>query len=169
VSPATGRLRLARLTYDDAGFILELLNEPSFKRYIGDKGVDSLDDARAYLRDVPLAQYKRFGYGLYRVSIRDDDTAAGICGLVKRDEFPEPDLGFAFLKAHWSNGYALESSRAVLEEARDRFELRRILAMADKENVASVRLLEKLGFQFECMVTMPGETHEICQYAIEDW
>lgn len=169
MSLTTGRLRLSRLGYDDVEFILELLNEPTFRKYIGDKGVRSAADARAYLRGVPLAHYERYGYGLYRVSTLDADTNAGICGLVKRDEFPEPDLGFAFLKAHWSNGYASESSRAVLAEARDSFGLRRILAMADEENIASLRVLEKLGFHYERRVTMPGETHEIRQYAIEDW
>ena len=169
MSLTTGRLRLSRLSYDDAEFILALLNEPSFQQYIGDKGVRSLDDACAWLRNVPLAHYERFGFGLYRVSDINGDGSAGICGLVKRDEFPEPDLGFAFLKAYWANGYAVESSRAVLAEARDRFDLGRILAMADEENVASTRVLEKLGFRYERRVTMPGEAREICQYAIEGW
>ena len=163
----TERLALSRLTYDDAAFILELLNEPSFKIHIGDKGVRNLDDAREYLREGPIDQYETVGYGLYRVGLRDREIATGLCGLVKRDVLPDPDLGFAFLKAHWSNGYALEASRAVLTEAADRFRLQRILAMADRDNAASIRLLAKLGFQFERMVTMPGESEEIRQYAIE--
>ena len=165
----TGRLCLSKLTCEDAGFILELLNEPSFKRYIGDKGVRTPDDARNYLQDGPLRQYERLGYGLYRVSLLEDGTAAGICGLVKREGFPDPDLGFAFLKAHWSNGYAYESSVAVLAEARDRYRLGRIVAMADADNAASIHLLRKLGFRYEQMVTMPGETGEVQQYSIEGW
>ncbi len=169
MSLATERLRLTRLTADDAAFILELLNEPTFRRYIGDKGARTLDGARAYLREVPLAHYARFGYGLYRVGLPADDVAIGICGLVNRDPFPDPDLGFAFLKAYWGNGYALESSVAVLGEARDRLGLDRVLAIADEENTASTRLLDKLGFGYERMVTMPGETSQVRQYSIEGW
>ena len=165
--PDTERLTLSKLSYDDAAFILELLNEPAFKEFIGDKGVRSLGDARKYLREGPISQYERFGYGLYRVSLRGSDVVTGICGLVKRDEFPDPDLGFAFLEVHWSNGYAFEASQAILAEATQRFHLRRILAMADEDNNASNRLLDKLGFCFEGMVVMPGDTKEIRQYAIE--
>lgn len=169
MSLETERLRLTRLTDDDAGFILELLNEPSFQHYIGDKGVRTRDDARAYLREVPLAHYEQFGYGLYRAGLLGNDAAIGICGLVQRDPFPDPDLGFAFLKAYWGNGYARESSLAVLGEARNRLGLDRVLAMADEENMASTRLLDKLGFGFERMVTLPGETSEVRQYSIEGW
>ena len=158
---------MSKLTYEDAAFILELLNEPSFKKHIGDKGVQTLGDAREYLRDGPIGQYASVGYGLYRVGLRRSDIAVGICGLVRREGFPDPDLGFALLRAHWSNGYALEASRAVLREAADRFNLRRVLAMADEANAASNHLLAKLGFQFEGMVIMPGEAVEIRQYAIE--
>lgn len=160
---------MARLSFDDADFICELLNEPSFRRYIGDKGVRTRDEALAYLRDVPLRQYRDHGYGLYRVGARDDDRAVGICGLVNRKEFPDPDLGFALLKEHWGQGYAYESSLAVLGEARDTLGLRRVIAMADEDNDPSNRLLEKLGFRFAQMVTMPGETTGIRQFVLEDW
>ena len=162
----TDRLTLSRFTLDDAPFIFALLNEPSFKRYIGDKGIGTLDDAARYLRDVPIAHYARHDYGLYRVGLRPDDVAIGMCGLVNREEFPAPDLGFAFLKAHWSRGYAYESSLAVMRAARERHGLGRVLAMADAENVASTRLLEKLGFRFEQAVTMPGENAPVRQYAV---
>jgi len=165
----TERLTLAKLSFDDADFIFDLLNEPTFKRFIGDKGIRTTDDALQYLRDVPLRQYELHGFGLYRVDFGDQNIAAGICGLVSREEFPDPDLGFAFLNAYWGQGYAYESSLAVLAESRDKFSLRRIIAMADEENVASIHLLDKLGFRFERMVTMPGETDSIRQYALEDW
>lgn len=165
----TERLTLAKLSFDDADFIFELLNEPTFKRFIGDKGIETQGDALNYLRDVPLHQYENHGYGLFRVGVGDDDIAVGICGLVSRDEFPDPDLGFAFLQAYWGRGYACESSLAVLADGRDTYGLRRIIAMADEENVASTHVLDKLDFRFERMVIMPGETQEIRQYAIEDW
>ena len=95
--------------------------------------------------------------------IRD---ALGICGLVKRNELPHPDLGFAFLQANWGNGYAIESSRAVLRHAASELGLLRVIAIVDEDNEASIRLLSKLGFKFEKMVRMTGETQDICQYQI---
>lgn len=163
----TERLVLSKLTCDDAAFIVELLTEPSVMKYVGDKGIRSLDDAKAYLREGPISQYSACGYGLYRVGLRDFGISVGLCGLVRREAFPDPDLGFAFLKSYRSNGYALEAASAVLEEAADRFSLRRILAMADEANTASIRLLATLGFRFERMVTMPGESVAIRQYALE--
>ena len=165
----TERLTLAKLSFDDVDFIFDLLNEPTFKRFIGDKGIHTKDLALQYLRDVPLRQYEHHGFGLYRVGVGEENIAAGICGLVSREGFTDPDLGFAFLHAHWGQGYACESSLAVLAESRDKFSLRRIIAMADEDNAASIHLLEKLGFRYEQMVTMPGETEAIRQYALEDW
>lgn len=162
----TERLSLSRLTLDDCGFIVELLNEPAFMRFIGDKGVRTVDDARVYLEEGALAQYDSHGYGLFRVAGKADGRAAGICGLVNREEFDSPDLGFAFLQAYWSRGYAREASEAVLTHARDILGIPRIIAMADADNKQSLKLLEKLGFEYEKMVTMPGETDEVRQYAI---
>jgi RimJ/RimL family protein N-acetyltransferase len=163
----TDRLTLRRLTYDDSDFILELVNEPSFKKYIGDKRVKNLDDARAYLRNGAIGHYESHGFGLYLVSSISDGERLGICGLVKRDEFDTPDLGFAFLHAHWSKGFALESARAVLDYGSSVLGLKRIIAMADSDNHSSTGLLDKLGFEFERMVKMPGETVEICLYSVE--
>ncbi|MDA0679412.1 MAG: GNAT family N-acetyltransferase [Proteobacteria bacterium] len=163
----TERLELAQLSYDDCEFVRDLVNEPSFIRYIGDRGVRSLDDAYEYLRKGPLDSYEKHGYGLYRVCHRCDTTPLGICGLVKRDEFPHPDLGFAFLERHWGRGYAYESSLATLDHARNKLALKHIIAVADGDNEASIKLLRKLGFQFEDMVRMSGESKEICRYALD--
>ena len=160
----TERLSLSQLTLDDCDFIIELLNEPSFSRYIGDKGVRTADDARQYLEEGPIRQYREFGYGLYRVAERGTGQSVGICGLVNREAFDIPDLGFAFLKAFWSLGYATESSAAVMRHARDELGMDRVIAMADGENQRSTRVLDKLGFTFETMVTMPDETEAVRQY-----
>ncbi len=162
----TKRLRLTRLSYDDCEFIFELVNEPSFKRYIGDKHVNNLDDAREYLRNGPIGSYAQFGYGLFRVSLRDSGCRTGISGLVKRDEFADPDLGFAFLKRHRGRGYALESSRAVLDYGLSTLGLQRIIAMADPDNERSTRLLRKLDMEYESKVRMPGDDFDIDLYAI---
>ena len=164
---ATDRLLLDRLSLGDAGFIQRLLNEPSFKAYVGDKGIRTLDDARQYLRDMVMAHYAAHGFGLCRVRLKADETPIGVCGLVKREQFADPDLGFAFLCEHWSHGYAFEASRAVLDLAARDLDMTRILAMADADNAASVRLLGKLGFRYTGMVTMAGDADPVCQYVLE--
>ena len=163
----TERLVLSRLSYDDCEFIVELVNEPSFKRYIGDKNVSTPGDARRYLRDGPIGSYERFGYGLFSVCPKDSGSPAGICGLVKRQEFDDPDIGFAFLERYRGTGYALESAKAVLNYGFAELGLQRIIAMADADNEASVRLLARLELEFERVVRLPGEDHDINLYAIE--
>lgn len=163
----TERLRLRRLSYDDCEFIVELVNEASFKRYIGDKKVRNLDDARDYLRNGPIGNYERYGYGLFLVAPRETGEPAGISGLVKRDGFDDPDIGFAFLQRFRGVGYALESSSAVLDYGFDRLGLKRIIAIADPDNRQSIRLIGKLGMRFERKVRMPGDDHDIDLFAAE--
>ena len=163
----TERLLLARLSYDHCEFIFELVNEPTFKRFIGDKDVHSLEDANCYLREGPIGSYERFGYGLFLVTVKEDDMPAGICGLVRREEFDDPDLGFAFLERYRQKGYASESAGAVLEYGFYELGLRRIIAMADPDNEHSVRLLDNLGFAYERKVRMPDDDHDINLFSLE--
>ena len=163
----TERLLLSRLSYDDREFIFELVNEPSFKKHIGDKDVNSLEDADRYLREGPIGHYESFGYGLFLVSLKDTEAPTGICGLIQREEFDDPDIGFAFLGRHREQGYANESSRAVLAHGFETLDLRRIIAIADPDNKPSIKLLEKLGFAYEKDVRMPDDDHDISLFAIE--
>ena len=109
----TPRLELRRLTVDDAPFMLGLLNEPSFIQFIGDRGVRTIEEAQTYISLGPMASYARFGFGLYLVELKSPRTPIGICGILKREELPEPDIGFAFRPAFWSQGYAWEAASAV--------------------------------------------------------
>lgn len=163
----TARLQLTRLSYDHCEFIFELVNEPSFKQFIGDKNVNSLEDAHRYLREGPIGSYEQFGYGLFLVTVKESGLPAGICGLVKRDEFDDPDLGFAFLKRFRRLGYASESARAVLEHGFDELGIRRIIAMADPDNEPSIRLLQTLGFVYEGKVRMPEDDYDINLFSLE--
>ena len=147
----TERLILRRFNTDDAPFILALLNEPSFLRYIGDKKVRTLEDARQYILNGPVATYENHGFGLYQVELKDSHTPIGMCGLLQREELPQPDIGFAFLPDFWKKGFAVEAAAAVLKDARDRLKLDRLLAIVNPDNETSIRLLEKLGFRFEQM------------------
>ena len=145
----TERLALYRFTLGDALFAMALVNDPSFVRYIGDKGVRTLEDARGYLEKGPIASYERHGFGLFKVVRRDDAEPIGMCGLLKRDTLDDVDLGYAFLPAFWSNGYALESVAGVIDYGRQRHLLTRVVAIVQPDNLSSIRVLERSGFSFE--------------------
>ena len=157
----TDRLILRRLTAEDAEFILELLNEPSFLRFIGDKGVRTLDEAREYIAKGPADSYERFGFGLYLAELKDAGVPIGISGLVKRDSLEDVDIGFAFLPGFWGHGYALESAAAVMGYAKDTLGLTRLVAVTSPDNHASIKLLEKLGLGFERLVRLSDDGPEI--------
>lgn len=156
----TERLTLRRLTVDDAEFVFALLNEPSWLRFIGDKGVRTLEDARAYIENGPLAMYQRFGFGLYVTERRTDGVPMGMCGLIKRDGLDDVDIGFAFLPAYWGRGYAFEAAAAVMEYGRNVIGLTRIVAITAPDNESSARLLEKLGLRFDRMVRLSADAKE---------
>jgi len=186
----TERLILREVTADDDEFILDLLNQPSFIKYIGDRGVRTLEQAREYIESRFNKSYTEHGYGLYAVELKNDAedpmlavssnpkseiqnpksggtlptgrvsalVAIGVCGFVKRDSLPEPDIGFALLPQYEGKGYAAESARAMMDYGRDRLGFKRVLAITTLDNKASGRLLEKLGFRFDREVQMGGET-----------
>ena len=157
----TERLVLRRLSADDAEFILELLNQPSFLQYIGDKGVRNNDDAINYIQTGPVASYERFGFGLYLVELKDTAVPIGICGLLKRDTLPDVDVGFAFLPDYWSRGYAFEAAAAVMNYGKEVLGLRRIVAITSLDNEASIRLLAKIGLKFERLIKLSEDQPEV--------
>ena len=157
----TERLILRALNSTDAEFILALLNEPSFLRYIGDKKVRTVQDAENYILNGPVASYERHGFGLCLVELKQPQTPIGICGLLKRDELPDPDIGFAFLPDFWNCGYAFESAAAVMNDARERLNLTRILAITNQDNEPSIKLLQKLGMHIERVIKMSTDSTEL--------
>ena len=157
----TDRLRLRRLSVDDAGFILKLLNEPSFIQNIGDRGVRTIADAQAYIRNGPVASYEKHGFGLWLVETKESGAHIGICGLLKREVLEDVDIGYALLPEFWSRGYALESASAVLSYGREKLGLKRVLAVVNPQNQSSIRLLEQIGFEFEKIVRLSEDAAEI--------
>ena len=164
----TPRLRLRTLTAEDAAFILELLNEPAWIRFIGDRGVRTLDDAREYILTGPAAMVARLGFGLLAVELKDGGVPTGICGLIKRDTMTEVDLGFALFERHWGRGYAYEAALAVLAHGRDVLKVPRVVALTDPANDRSGRLLEKLGFRFDRMVRFSNRVPESRLFVLVD-
>ena len=149
LSLETSRLQIRWLDFDDAEFIYQLVNDPDWIRFIGDRGVSNLEDARRYIETGPLEMYRKHGFGLNRVALKDTDKAVGICGILQRETLPEVDLGFAFLPDYRRRGYAFEASSAVLEHGLTRLGLPRVAAILSPQNRASANLLGKLGFSFE--------------------
>jgi ribosomal-protein-alanine N-acetyltransferase len=155
----TRRLDLRELDFGDAAFIVELLNEAGFIRFIGDKGVMTLGDARDYIQQGPMDSYARNGFGLYAACL--DGTPIGICGLVKREGLNDPDVGFAFLSRYWSLGYAVESAAAILAHAGDTLGIKRVVAITSPDNHASIAVLQKIGLKFERMIRLVDHSPEL--------
>ena len=163
----TERLGLFHLTLDDDEFILELLNDPAFVRFIGDRGVKSLADAKKYLEMGPLSSYQNFGFGLWLVRLKSSEDALGICGLVKRDALPNIDIGYAFLERFWGKGYASEAALAVRDYALLSLDIKRLVAVVDPENAGSIKVLEKIGLRFERLVRLNSDGIELKLFAIQ--
>jgi len=163
----TERLVLRRADEGDAEFMLELLNDPAWIRFIGDKNVRTLDEARAYIARALVASYERHGFGLYLTELKEGGTPIGLCGLIKRDSLEDVDIGFAFLPQFRGQGLAYEAANAALEYGRNVLGLKRIVAITSPDNEASARLLEKLGLRFERMMNLSADD-EVKLFATAD-
>ena len=154
IAVETPRLVLSRLAPEDAPFILTLLNDPAWIRYIGDRGVRTEDGARDYIVQGPIAMYEREGFGLWKTALRGSGEPIGLCGLIKRPTLDDVDLGFAFLPAHRRQGYGREAAQGCLDYSRDVAGLARVVAIVSPDNADSLRLLRALGFAFERTMRM---------------
>ena len=161
----TSRLQLEPFTLDDAAFILMLVNEPGFHRYIGDRGVRTLEDARGYLRERVIPSYERHGFGLWRVALKRDGQPIGMCGLLQRPFLDVPDIGYAVLETMHGQGYAVEAASATLAYARDNLGLGRIKAIVAPDNERSIHLLAKVGFVLDSTLTWPDSAETVNLYA----
>lgn len=160
----TERLRLRRITLDDADLMLAIWNDPAFVRNVGDRGVRTLDEARAELQAGALKLFADYGYGPYAMVLKSEGTRIGICGLFKRDNLEQPDIGFAALPDYCGKGYTGEAALAVVEYARNDLGLDELAAIVSQDNAPSIGLIEKLGLSYSGMITMPGDDEEICLY-----
>ncbi len=163
----TERLVIRPFSEDDAAFIVELLNDADWLRFIGDKQVHTPDDARRYLRDGPLKMVAEHGHGLACVERRSDGKAIGMCGLIKRAMLDDIDLGYALLPAARGLGYAREAAAAVLSFGMGSLGLRRVVAITDVDNQASARVLEAVGLRFERLLPATDEAPALRLFAIQ--
>jgi len=153
----TRRTTLRELTPDDAVFISELVNQPSFLANIGDKGVRSLEDAKLFILDGPWRREQPAGYGQFLVELKTDGRPIGVCGLLYRERLDVSDVGCAFMPEFWRQGYALETATAVMEYGRSVLGVDKIVGLTSEHNHASIALLGKLGMSFEKTVKMTDD------------
>ncbi len=137
--------------------MLRLVNEPSFLSNIGDKGLRSIDDARRFLLEGSWTCQEKAGHGQFLVELKEDGVPAGICGLLYRPVLELTDIGFAFLPEHWGRGYAYEAAQAVMEYGQTALGLKKIVGLTSEDNLASIKVLRKLGMSFERIVKMADD------------
>lgn len=164
----TERLRLREMSESDGAFMLELLNDPGFIRFIADRGVRTLEGAARYIRERFVEGYRQHGFGLWLVEPKDEGAPAGMCGLLQRGApVPGVEVGYAFLPQFRGKGYAYEAAAASAAHAREVLGLSRLYAVVNPDNIASIRVLEKLGMRFERMVRLAGEEFDIKLFATD--
>lgn len=164
----SSRLRLRELGEPDAGFIARLLNDADFLQFIGDRGVRTEAEACTYLADGPVRSYREHGFGLLLVEQSADHTPVGICGLVRRAGLDAPDLGFAFMPEFRGQGYALEAANLALRHAFEGLGIDRIVAIAAADNLASIRLLEKLGMKPRGQTRLPEDDKDLLLFELHN-
>jgi RimJ/RimL family protein N-acetyltransferase len=163
----TPRMSLREISPEDDGFIFALMNEPAYHQFIGDRGIRTLENARAYILAKLTPSYARHGYGLYLGELKETRVPIGICGFVKRDALEHPDIGFAFLREHWSRGLAFEAARATMDYGFGALGLKTVLGVTSQGNQASIRLLEKLGLRYQRMVRVPPVDRDSMLFSTE--
>lgn len=157
----TERLNLREMSEADAAFMLEVLNDPGFVRFVGDRGVRTLEEAARYINERFVESYRQNGFGLWLVETKDEKAPAGICGLLNRGTLPGIEVGYAFLPSFRARGYAFEAASAAAVYARDVLRLSRLYAVVNPDNAVSIRVLEKLGMKFERPVRLTGEESDV--------
>jgi len=161
----TPRLHIRELTIEDAEFVFKLVNEPSFLENIGDKGVRNLEDARQFILEGPWTSHRERGYGQFLVELKEGGDPIGVCGLLFRESLDVSDVGCAFLPQYWRRGFAFEAACAVMEYGRSTLGIETIVGLTSKDNLASIKALEKLGMKFERMVKMSDDDPDTALYS----
>ncbi|CAN5510195.1 GNAT family N-acetyltransferase [soil metagenome] len=143
----TQRLVLREFIPEDASSMFELNSDPEVIRFTGDEAFKSIEEAAQLINKYD--QYKNYHYGRWTVLAYDSSEYIGWCGLNFNEESKETDLGFRFLRSQWGKGIATESAKACIDYGFNELRLTKIIGRAMKENIPSLRVLEKIGMKFE--------------------
>jgi RimJ/RimL family protein N-acetyltransferase len=156
----TERLLLVEFTPDDATFIIELLNSEGWLKYVGNRNINTTEDAIKYLQNGAIKNYSENGFGFWKVVLKNELIPIGMCGLVKREHLEHVDIGFAFLPQYFGKGYAYEAAAPTLQFGFDKG-FKNISAITIPDNLKSIALIEKLGLKFEKRFFMSDDKDEL--------
>ncbi|CAN5467528.1 GNAT family N-acetyltransferase [soil metagenome] len=163
----TTRLILEELNATDGAFMHELLNTDSWKKYIGNRNIHTAEEGSNYITNRIAPSYQTNGFGFYKVRLKENNLPIGICGLVKRDGLEDIDIGFAYLPKYEGKGYGSESSVAIMKFAKNKLNVKTLLAITVSYNLKSITLLEKLGLKFEKTIRLPNDPEELMLFVIQ--
>ncbi len=163
----TERLFITPTKEQDAELIYEMMNSPKFIKYVGDRNLKSIGEAKKYIQDKMIPQLKNHGYSSYTITRKSDNEKLGVCGLYDREGVEGIDIGFGLLPKYEGNGYAFESATKLKNAAFEEFGITEINAITSKENFSSQKLLEKLGLKCLGTTKLPNEDEEILLYKIK--
>jgi RimJ/RimL family protein N-acetyltransferase len=141
----TQRLRLRLFTHDDVQAMFDLSSDPEVIKYAEAKPIQDLQEAQQRLESGPLSDYKKYGYGRFAVELKETGRVIGFCGIKYLPEIELPEVGYRYLKAYWGRGIGTEAARACVDFARDDLGIKKLVALIIPENIASIRVAEKLG------------------------
>ena len=162
---STDRLLINRITLDDAGFILKLINDKDWIKNIGDKGIRTIEETEEYIRTRFLKAYDEVGFGFYSLILKSDQQIIGIAGLVDREGIDHIDIGYGMLPEFRGKGYAFEATKAIYDYGYEELKLKKIVAIVNPDNTSSIKLLSKLGLEFERMIRFPDEEIDIMLFS----
>ncbi len=162
----TARLTLRPAQLMDADFILSLVNSEGWLKHIGDRGIRTLRQAQGYIEEQLQAHYQQHGYGLFVMSLKPEKTPIGLCGVLKRDTLPHPDLGFALLPQWQRQGLTLEACQQVIHQARNAWGISTLWGITAPDNVASAALLTRLGFVEGDTVTLGEDSGVVRRFVL---
>ena len=162
---STDRLLINRITLDDADFILKLMNDKDWIKNIGDRGIRTIEEAEEYIRTRFLKTYNEVGFGFYSLIIKETQQIIGIAGLVDREGIDHIDIGYGMLPEYRGKGYAFEATKAIYDYAYQDLKIDKIVAIVNPDNPGSIKLLTKLGLEFEKMIRLPDEEIDIMLFS----
>ena len=164
----TDRLLLREFTIDDARAVYEFGSNVEVQKYTGDELLTSLERAEEIIKNVILKDYKKYGYGRWAVIFKPDKKLIGFAGLKYLPEFGETDIGFRFLPQYWGRGIATEASRGIIKYGFKNLNIKRIIGIAMPENIASCRVLEKVGLKLYQIAEYDGDGHDNKWYELKN-
>ena len=161
------RLIIRPTSKQDAELVYELMNSPKFIKYVADRKIDSINDARNYIFKLKCLQLYLMGYSSYTLINKSNGNKIGICGLYNRAGVDGIDIGFSILPHFERLGYAYESSSRLIKGAFEELEIEEIKAITNQDNISSKNLLKKLGFKLIGKTILPDEKEELLLFEIK--